>query len=304
MALDIQVRNAPLLDLDTGLLVVGVPGGGAKPALPTSLKALDDALDGALTKLVAKEEFTGKRDQMVALGTLGRVKANKVVLLGLGDRRSVGSPEVRVFAAKAARCATAEKERTLAVVLPSGLEGELRAVAEGLELGAYQFTKYFTGDRKPKTKLTNVTVVCAGKVKPAGKAALAIGQKVGDAVNWSRDLSNEPGNVIYPETFAAAAEKVAKENGLKIQVFDFREIRRRGMKLIDAVGRGSARDPRFVHIQWTPKGAKRKMAFIGIRSRSSRCLRATSETSLFVCHLTNATIGSGFGRCERYRSRS
>src|ERR1700689_5243334 len=50
---------------------------------------------------------------------------------------------------------------------------------------------------------------------------------------------------------------------MKIQVFDFREIRRRGMKLIDAVGRGSSRDPRFVHIAWTPKGARRKLVFVG-----------------------------------------
>jgi leucyl aminopeptidase len=93
---------------------------------------------------------------------------------------------------------------------------------------------------------------------------LSLGQKVGSAVNLARDLSNEPGNTIYPETLAAAAEKVAKENaGLKIQVFDFKEIRRRGMKLIDAVGRGSAHEPRFVHIAWTPKGARRKLVFVG-----------------------------------------
>ena len=57
---------------------------------------------------------------------------------------------MRTFAAKAARAANVEKATTLAVALPAGLEGELRAVAEGLELGAYRFTKYLTGDRKPK----------------------------------------------------------------------------------------------------------------------------------------------------------
>jgi len=253
MALDIQVRTAPPIDIDADVLVIGVPRGGGKGSpLPPSLKAIDDALGGSLAKLLAKEDFSGKRDQSVSLGSLGRIKAEKIVVLGLGDRRSLGAPEIRVFASKAARCAGAEKARSLALALPPGLEGELRAV-----------TKYLTGDRKPKTELATVAVVCAGKVKASAKAALAIGQKVGQAVNLSRDLSNEPGNVIYPETFAAAAEKVAKDNGLKIQVFDFREIRRRGMKLIDAVGRGSARDPRFIHIAWTPKGAKQKLVFVG-----------------------------------------
>ena len=66
----------------------------------------------------------------------------KVVLLGIGERRTAGAPELRTFAAKAARLA----QRRAGEVpghprWPAGLEGELRAVGEGLELGAYRFTK-------------------------------------------------------------------------------------------------------------------------------------------------------------------
>ncbi|HZY86941.1 MAG TPA: non-canonical purine NTP pyrophosphatase, partial [Gemmataceae bacterium] len=141
--------------------------------------------------------------------------------------------------------------------------GEVRAVAEGLELGAYRFTKYLTGDRKPKTELATVVVGAAGKLKASAKALVALGQKVGAAVNLSRDLSNEPPNVMFPEAMAAAGQGVAKAGGLKIEVFDFKEIRRRGMKLIDAVGRGSRHEPRFVHITYAPKGAKKKLVFVG-----------------------------------------
>lgn len=84
MALDIEVRSAQLLDIDADVLVVGVvrvprASGGSRKAfpLPPPLKAVDDALGGALTKLVAKEDFTGKRDQSVSLGSLGRIKADK-----------------------------------------------------------------------------------------------------------------------------------------------------------------------------------------------------------------------------------
>jgi leucyl aminopeptidase len=264
MPLDIQVRVAPPNDLAADVLVVGVLQiAGKSPALPLSLKPIDAALGGALSKAFAKEEFTGKRDQALHIGTLGRLPAERIVLLGLGDRRSVASPGVRTFAAKAARAANSEKAKTLALSLPAGLEGELRAVAEGLELGAYRFTRYFTGERKPKAELATVVVGAVGKLKPNAKALVTLGQKIGTAVNLSRDLSNEPPNVIYPETLAAAAQAVAKEHGLKIEVFDFKEIRRRGMKLIDAVGRGSRHEPRFVHMSFTPRGAKRKLVFVG-----------------------------------------
>jgi len=263
MPLDIQLRTAQPIDLAAEVLAIGVLQVGKAPALPSHLHDVDAALGGALAKLVAKEEFTGKRDQAVSLATLGRLRADKVLLFGLGERKSLGAPEVRTFAAKAARAANSDKAKSLALAVPAGAEGELRAIGEGLELGAYRFTRYLTGDRRPKVDLATVVVGTAAKSKPNAKALLAMGQRVGAAVNLSRDLSNEPSNVIYPESFAAAAEKVAKEQGFKIQVFDFKEIRRRGMKLIDAVGRGSSHEPRFVHMSWAPKGAKKKLVFVG-----------------------------------------
>ncbi|HXN32199.1 MAG TPA: leucyl aminopeptidase, partial [Polyangiaceae bacterium] len=264
MPLDIQFRVAPPQDLSADILVVGIPQASAKSSpISQSLKPLDRVLDGALSRLAAKEEFTGKRDQSLSLATLGRLPADKVVLLGLGERRSIGAPELRAFAAKAARTANGEKGTSLALALPSGLEGELRAVAEGLELGSYRFTKYLTGDRRPKTELLKVAIGLATRPKGNAKGAVALGQRVGVAVNLSRDWSNEPGNVMYPEAFAAAAAALAKDCGLKIQVFDFAEIRARGMKLIDAVGRGSSREPRFVHLSWTPKKATRRLVFVG-----------------------------------------
>jgi len=264
MPIDIQVRTGSPVDVTGDVLVVGVlqiaDKGGA---LPPSLRPLDAALGGALSKVMAKEEFTGKRDQSLSIPTLGRMAADKLVLLGLGERRKLGAPALRMFAAKAARTANTEKATSLAIVVPAGVEGELRSVAEGIELGAYRFTKYFTGDRKPKAEISRAFIVIAGRVTAKAKASVAIGQQVGSAVNLSRDLSNEPPNVLYPQTLASAAEKVAKEHGLKIRVFDFPEIRRRGMKLIDAVGRGSAHEPRVVHISFTPKAARRKLVFVG-----------------------------------------
>ena len=42
-----------------------------------------------------------------------------------------------------------------------------------------------------------------------------------------------------------------------------KEIEKRGMKLLIAVGQGSVNEPRFVHISYTPKRAKKKLVFVG-----------------------------------------
>jgi leucyl aminopeptidase len=263
MSLQISFGSGQPTDVAADVVVLGVWVFGGKKA-PPALQAADTALGGALMALLAKDEFSGKRDQMLSVPTMGKMKATRLIVLGLGDRNVARDPEVRAFAARAARAATGERAKSLALILPDGAEARIRAVAEGAELGAYRFTKYFTGERKPKAELGAVTIFTAKKLGVTAKKDVALGQRIAAAVNISRDLSNEPSNKLMPAQLAIEAQKMAKANGLKIQVFDYKEILKRGMSLIDAVGRGSENEPRFVHMQYVPKGkSKKRLVFVG-----------------------------------------
>ena len=265
MPLSLSVRQASPFDVEADVAVLGVYTFDLSKKLPDAVRATDAALGGEFLALLKKEEFTGKRDQVVSIPSLGRVRGvNRIVVVGLGERASVKEPEVRAFAARASRLAVADRAKSLAVYLPDGLEGRLRAAAEGAELGAYRFTKYFTGDRKPKDALAEVTFALPKKVGAAAKKDLAAGQQTAAGVNLARDLSNEPANHMTPAALAGEAQKVGKAFGLKVTVFDYKEIQRRGMSLIDAVGRGSANEPRLAHIAYVPaKKAKKRLVFVG-----------------------------------------
>lgn len=265
MPLKITVRSV-LPARETGdIVVVGVPtlGGGSKKSSPALLEGFDRALGGALGRLLKKEEFTGKKEQQVSIATLGKVKADRLLLIGLGDLSKASAFDVRTFAAKAARAANSDKARRIVLGVPAGLEGRLREIAEGLELGAYRFTKYLTGDRKPKAEITHATICMVGPVPADAKSQVELGQQVASGVNLSRDLSNEPPNVLYPEAFAAAAKAMSKELGLKVQVFDDKEIQKRGMRLLQAVGQGSAHKPVLVHMSHVPARPRRRLVFVG-----------------------------------------
>lgn len=231
------------------------------------LHEIDDGLGGALRRAIKDEEFTAKRDTALTVSTYGKVAARKVVLLGVGAAAKAGAIESRQAAAKAAKVANAEKATSLGVALRNkGDAVELRAVVEGAVLGAYRFTKYFTGDRRPKKELAHVTVGWRGlkdnaKATAEQKRALSDGEAVAKAVNLVRDLVNEPPNELTPARLADAAQTVAEKHDLKIEVWDRAHIRAKGMKLLDAVGRGSRNEPRFVHVTYKPeksrKGRKR-----------------------------------------------
>lgn len=265
MPLKITVRSVLPAREVGDITVVGTPllGGRATKNQRTILDGFDRALGGALGRLIKKEEFKGKKDQQISLSTLGRVKSDRLIVVGLGDVERLGSADVRTFAAKAARAANGDKAKRLVLGLPEGMESRLREIAEGLELGAYRFTKYMTGDRKPKAELGQVTICLLGNVPNDAKEQIELGQTVGAGINLSRDLSNEPPNVLYPETLAEASKSAAKDANLKIQVFDYKEIQKRGMKLLQAVGQGSEKKPCMVHFSYVPPKAKRRIAFVG-----------------------------------------
>jgi leucyl aminopeptidase len=186
-----------------------------------------------------------------------------VLLVGAGPRRGVDAARIRSFCAVAARAAV--KANSLALVVPDKVSGPLlRAVAEGLAHGAYRFDKYFTGDRRAKIELGAVEVYkTTGRPTTAEKNAIGLGLEVAKAVCTARDAVNEPPNVLTPDELANRAKQVARAGKLKVSVLDKAGIAKAGMKLHYAVGQGSTNEPRFIHVSYVPKRAKRTLVFVG-----------------------------------------
>jgi leucyl aminopeptidase len=229
------------------------------------LQELDEALAGTLRAAQKEEEFTARKDSVLVVHGYGKVPARRVVVYGLGPGAKVTPLEVRAASAKAARLTNTEKGTSLALVLPGkGSAAEVRAAAEGAHLGGYRFVRHFTGDRRPRKDLERVTLGWRGagreaRVAAEHKRALARGEAVAAAVNLCRDLVNEPANELPPARLAEAASELARAHGLTLKVLDRARIRAAGMKLLDAVGRGSRNEPRFIHLTYKPEKPRKGM---------------------------------------------
>ncbi|MBI5537249.1 MAG: leucyl aminopeptidase [Deltaproteobacteria bacterium] len=265
MPLKLSCVAAELTQIHADLLAIGVFEGASVHI--DALAPIDHALRGALARLLKREEFTGKKDQTVSVDTLGQIPAHRITIVGLGDKDKLGAPELRAFAARAAREVNATKGTALAIALPELPDPlRVRAVGEGIVLGAYRFTRYLTGERKPKAMLAKAAlIVPPGTTIPLGhKKAFELGSRLGESVCITRDLVNDPPNELTPIRLAEAAQKMAKERGLQCRVFDRKELQRRGMKLIIAVAQGSANEPRLVHLIYKPaKASKKRLVVVG-----------------------------------------
>ena len=231
---------------------------GAVAEHPT-VRAVNEALDGALLEHARSAEFEGKADQTLEVPTLGRLRTKKILLVGAGSEEGLTAARLRSAVATGVRAGASAGGR-LRVVLPRD-DADLRVAAEGAGLGAYRFTKYLTGDRRPKHELSRIDVCLPSKpIDAAGKKALALGADLASAVAIARDAVNEPPNVLVPEKLAQIARGIAREHKLKIKVLDKAGIRAAGMNLHYAVGQGSANEPRFIHLTYAPAQPKKAPA--------------------------------------------
>lgn len=262
MALTIQLSGGDAAQAKVDVLAVGVTDDPLDKQ--KAFASLDETLGGQLATLAARADFRGRSDTVLDVATLGRLPADRVVLVGLGARKAYDDAAARSFAATAARCAASGKARSLALALPEKpSSGGLRVVGEGVGLGAYRFTKYFTGERAPTVELEKVTVFKSGRVTPAETKAVRLGLAVSAAIAVARDAVNEPGNELTPEAMAALARAISRKGKLKCKVLDKQGIADAGMKLHYAVGQGSANEPRFIHMTYKPKRARAILAFVG-----------------------------------------
>src|SRR5678816_2306011 len=132
---------------------------------------------------------------------------------------------------------------------------------EGAILGAYTFDKY----RKEKTDRSKLRIQLAAmrEADITNKRYLERYTIVSEAVNEARDLINEPGSAVVPETMAETARRIAKECNLDLKVWDEKRLAKEGYNGLLQGGRGSSHPPRMIRLAYRPKKAKLHLAFVG-----------------------------------------
>ena len=128
----------------------------------------------------------------------------------------------------------------------------------GLKLKSYEFNLY-----KSKNKRRNVLVNVIGSNNKTSNSDQIKFKALEEGTFYTRDLVSEPGNVLHPDEYAKRINSL-KKNGLKINIYDEKKLKKLGMNALLGVGQGSIRGSYLVTIEWN--GAKNKsapLAFVG-----------------------------------------
>ena len=128
----------------------------------------------------------------------------------------------------------------------------------GLRLKSYEFKKY-----KTKKENRNISInVIGNKNKPSTQNQIKF-KAIEEGTFFARDLVSEPGNVLHPDEYAKRLSSLRKD-GLKVNIYDEKKLKKLGMHALLGVGQGSVRGSYLVTIEWNGlKNNSKPLAFVG-----------------------------------------
>jgi leucyl aminopeptidase len=234
-----------------------------KPA--PSVECTDAVVREAAKEVIASGEVTAKPFETTLLHHPAGLKAKRLLLLGGGKAKTFSAAELRKLAGAAVRTLKTKGVRSFAFAIPeNGVPAvdAVRAVAEGAIIGDFDpgYYKSKNGDKNNKDqKIDVVTIVVKQGGQQPLEAALQTGRVVGESQNFTRDLVNEPSNLMTPSILAERAKKMASEVGLICETYGADKIKALKMGAFWGVAQGSDEPPALIVLRYDPVGAVEKV---------------------------------------------
>ena len=233
----IQFQPVDLESLTTATGRIAVVAEAGTPLSPAARK-LDRALRGALSRFLGSDAFAAlKPGDAQDLAYPAGLAADALQVVRLPRRADLAT--ARRAGAAIGRALTQTPTLVLAENHPRAAD-----IAFGLAMRAYDFTPHKTAEAK---RPGPVTVMAANPEAVAAEAAPMAA--VTEGVFFTRDLVNEPANVLTTDDFAARLAAM-QELGLEVEIFEEADLHKLGMGALLGVGQGSRSPTKMVVMQW------------------------------------------------------
>jgi leucyl aminopeptidase len=208
-----------------------------------------------MVQLKDSGEFTGKAGEIAIAPLPAGFAARRLVLIGGGKRAQFDAAALRRAVGGAVRALKAKGVKKLAWLLAGG---DAEAVVEGALLANFE-PDHHKSKRESKDLETFVVLADASV-----KTAVDKGVILAESQNFTRELVNEPGNILTPGVLAERARAMASEAGLECEILDQDSMQQLGMGSLLGVAQGSIEPPYLIIIRYKPLGAPKSGDHLGL----------------------------------------
>ncbi|MCI0397464.1 MAG: leucyl aminopeptidase [Chloroflexi bacterium] len=250
MKVDVAQGSIEKSTADT--IVVSLFEGVTSPGGATG--AVDRALNGAISDLIAGGDLKGKAGEVAVFYPRGAIPARRVLVVGLGKQDKFDLEAVRKAAATAIKRARALNAKHVATVVHGAGAGGLpvaaaaQATVEGSLLASYRFQA--TRHKEEENEVESLTVVEFDQERlAAAEVGVETAEAVVAGVALARDLVNMPPNVATPTKLAEVAGQIASDHNMLLTVGDREWAAGRKMGAFLAVAKGAGEPPKFIVLE-------------------------------------------------------
>lgn len=249
----ISTIQGSIQSFEADTIIVNLFEDVAAPAGATG--AVDAALAGAISEMIASGDLKGKAGEVAALYPRGTLPATRVLVVGLGKQSEFNLEAVRQAAAAAITRARDLNGKRIATVVHGGGIGGLapaaaaQALVEGSMLALYEYDAPKQQAEKGNL-IESLTLVEFDQEKLADiEAGAAVGEAVGSGAALARDLVNMPPNVATPTKLAKVAKQIAEAHGMKVTIGGRKWAAKRDMGAFLSVAKGAGEPPKFIVLE-------------------------------------------------------
>jgi leucyl aminopeptidase len=248
-------KYGKLEQIEVEAIVLGIFEG--EKQFSKTAKTIDTLLGGRISNLIQKGNFKGGLGNVGIIYPAIGIKAEKVILAGLGKKANFNSEIARRASGYVARFAKKNKIDSLSFSIFGEEEtnvdaGELaQAMVEGGILANYSLDDYRTEGKENLFQVKKFTIIEENKNRLKKVEA---GVKWGNLAAWSttfsRDLINHPSNVVTPTKLSQVAQEQAKKFGFDCKVLTLPEIKKLKMGAFLGVAQGSQEPAKFIILEY------------------------------------------------------
>ncbi len=221
------------------------------------LKQLDDLTGGLVASVIKSEEIKGEAGETLLLrfAPSGKNRASSLLLVGVGEKadyKAIGAGKVAGAATRYLRKCNV-KSFALAPRCDGDDATEVAACAlQSVVTSQFELDKYKTQDKNGKS-IDGFALYLEGASQKDLENGLKRGEIIGDSMNFTRDLANEPPNILTPTEMANRAQQMAKEAGLKCEILEEKQMAKLNMNSLLSVSTGSEQPAKLIVLRYEPK---------------------------------------------------
>jgi len=262
--MEFVVKSVSPETLKTATLVVAVAEGRK---LSDAAKSLDTLTGGAITAVLKRGDLAGKVGQSLLLHSLPNLKAERVLLVGVGKEDELSDRQYRkvVSGVLTVLKGLGGSDAVLALdelaVKNRNTYGKTRLLVETLADGEYVFDRFKSQKAEPRA-LTKITLLTSKPAQVDTERAATHAAAIATGMAFTRDLGNLPPNLCHPSYLAEEAKALGKEHkNLKVEIHDEKKLKELGMGAFLAVAQGSEQPPRLIVMNYQ-NGKKSDKPFV------------------------------------------